>query len=209
MAGVLLAVGAIFSGFATVVDGDTVRVGTVRVRLFGIDAPELSQRCGQAGVQVACGEAAARWLRDRVQGRRLDCAVLDRDRYQRVVARCRLDGRDVGAAVVAAGWATAYRRYGTDYVADETRAHNARLGIWALGFQAPDEYRRARIASRPPQTPPRQGCLVKGNIGASGARIYHLPGSRDYAAVGIDEARGERWFCSPAEAVAAGWRPVR
>lgn len=51
------------------------------------------------------------------------------------------------------------------------------------------------------------GCQIKGNIGSSG-KVYHLPGSDSYAATQIDESKGERWFCTEAEARAAGWRPA-
>jgi endonuclease YncB( thermonuclease family) len=64
-------------------------------------------------------------------------------------------------------------------------------------------------ASVPHSTPaPVQGagCRIKGNIGSSGNRIYHVPGSSSYNATRIDTAKGERWFCSEAEARAAGWR---
>jgi hypothetical protein len=52
------------------------------------------------------------------------------------------------------------------------------------------------------------GCQIKGNIGSSG-KIYHVPGSQAYEKTKIDEARGERWFCSEDQAVAAGWRAPR
>ena len=50
------------------------------------------------------------------------------------------------------------------------------------------------------------GCDIKGNINSKGERIYHVPGGRSYASTLIDPAQGERWFCSDAEAQAAGWR---
>jgi hypothetical protein len=53
------------------------------------------------------------------------------------------------------------------------------------------------------------GCVIKGNISASGERIYHVPGNRYYDATMIDVGRGERWFCTEKEAVAAGWRPAK
>ncbi|WP_444429667.1 sunset domain-containing protein [Rhodobacter capsulatus] len=56
------------------------------------------------------------------------------------------------------------------------------------------------------QTPPG-ACRIKGNISKKG-QIFHLPGSRDYDRTRIDETRGERWFCTEAEARAAGWRPM-
>lgn len=52
-------------------------------------------------------------------------------------------------------------------------------------------------------------CLIKGNVSARGERIYHPPGCRYYGATRIDPARGERWFCSEQEAVAAGWRRTK
>jgi endonuclease YncB( thermonuclease family) len=196
------------SGTAHVADGDTLRVGATRVRLLGVDAPELSQRCGDDGRRVACGAMAAEWLRRRVAGRPIACEAVDIDRYGRSVAICRVGGADVGAAIVEAGWATAYRRYSMAYVGQEARARAARRGIWALGFEPPAAYRRERrLADVPPAPDPR--CPIKGNVSASGSRIYHMPGSRAYPEVRIDARGGERWFCSEREAVAAGWRAVR
>jgi len=47
---------------------------------------------------------------------------------------------------------------------------------------------------------------IKGNINAKGEKIYHALWSKHYAATKIDTSKGERWFCSEAEAKAAGWR---
>jgi hypothetical protein len=55
-----------------------------------------------------------------------------------------------------------------------------------------------------PTAEAQQNCLIKGNINSKGERIYHPPGCRYYAATVIDPRSGERWFCSEAEAVAAG-----
>jgi hypothetical protein len=50
-------------------------------------------------------------------------------------------------------------------------------------------------------------CVIKGNISYNtGERIYHIPGQEFYSATRINGASGERWFCSEAEAQAAGWR---
>lgn len=179
------------------------------MRLFGVDAPELSQTCDAGTSRVACGQFAARWLRTRVEGRTLRCAAVEWDRYGRVVARCSIEGTDLGQTLVEAGWATAYRKYSSVYVPAEDRARAARRGIWAFGFERPDTHRRARMALISPQAPPDPRCLVKGNVSSKGVRIYHLPGSRDYPAVRISSAKGERWFCSASDATAAGWRPAR
>ncbi|WP_446741039.1 thermonuclease family protein [Sphingomonas sp. ACRSK] len=191
------------------VDGDTRHVGGERVRLFGVDAPELSQMCGAEAPKVACGQLAARWLRSRVQGRLLRCTRVDTDRYGRLVARCNVEGSDVGRSIAEAGCATAYRKYSLDYVGAEQLARAARRGIWALGFQPPDGYRRARREALALHSAHDTRCAVKGNLNSRGSRIYHLPGSRNYAAVLISPLKGERSFCSAIEAAAAGWRPAR
>jgi hypothetical protein len=51
-------------------------------------------------------------------------------------------------------------------------------------------------------------CRIKGNISQNG-RIYHVPGSASYDQTQIDTSKGERWFCTEAEARAAGWRAPR
>jgi len=64
---------------------------------------------------------------------------------------------------------------------------------------------KARLKRRKPT----ESCRIKGEIGDAGARIYHLPGSDHYERMDIDTTKGERWFCTEAEARAAGWRPDR
>ena len=49
-------------------------------------------------------------------------------------------------------------------------------------------------------------CVIKGNINRKGEHIYHLPSQQFYARAKINEGNGERWFCTEAEALAAGWR---
>ena len=60
-----------------------------------------------------------------------------------------------------------------------------------------------------PAAAQQQPCLIKGNISSKGERIYHAPGCRYYNATVIEPQRGERWFCTEAEAVAAGWRRTK
>ena len=53
-------------------------------------------------------------------------------------------------------------------------------------------------------------CNIKGNISFNtGERIYHVPGQKYYAETIISPSKGERWFCSEKEALAAGWRKAR
>ncbi len=191
------------TGAAHVIDGDTIDVAGQRVRLHGIDAPELQQSCTRAGREWACGA----WAKDVVQqlvGRKtVICHGHDHDRYGRLVATCHVDGADLADTLVHLGAAFAYRRYSLDYIKVEAQASAARRGLWAGEAEAPSAIRTAAWADPTPDT-----CAIKGNVSASG-RIYHMPGQQHYAATRISAAKGERWFCTEAEAAQAGWRPAR
>jgi endonuclease YncB( thermonuclease family) len=213
--------GGELSGTASVIDGDTIEVDGEHVRLHGIDAPEANQTCDLDGTAWRCGQASANALALHIGRHPVICSPRTRDRYGRVVAACGLGGADIAAWMAREGWALAYRRYTDEYVADERAARAARRGIWRSTFVPPWEWRARRRARGgtvvPPQTPSPstssddhpQGCDVKGNINRKGQHIYHLPGSRSYSTTSIDPGRGERWFCSEAEAQAAGWRRAR
>lgn len=192
------------SGQARVVDGDSLVIAGKSIRLFGIDAPELKQRCDVSGRNWDCGVWAKDMLTKITGSGVLRCEALDRDRYGRTVARCTVSNRDVGAEMVRAGAATAYLRYSTDYAGTEAAAKAEARGLWSGAVMAPDAYRK--IAKRQP-TP--KGCTIKGNISAKGSRIYHMPGQRDYEATRISVAKGEAFFCTEAEARTAGFRPAK
>lgn len=150
MAVALPAAAADIRGDAVVTDGDTLRIGSARIRLFGIDAPEGKQTCQRDGIAWLCGQEAGAYLRKLAAGESVNCAEHDRDRYGRIVAICTLaDGRDVGAAMVGAGYALAYRRYGgVMYDAQESEAKAGKRGLWAGDFIPPWEWRRARSVQR-------------------------------------------------------------
>jgi endonuclease YncB( thermonuclease family) len=198
----LPALAATVEGRARVVDGDTLEVAGQKVRLFGVDAPELDQSCERGGRVWACGQAAREALAEIVGRKRLVCAVQDIDRYGRAVAVCEAGGADVGALMVRQGMALAYRRYSGRYANAEAAAQAEGLGLWTSVYVQPEAYRHAGDG----QAAPDPECVIKGNIGGKGGRIYHLPGQADYEATRINEKKGERWFCSEAEARAAGFR---
>ena len=193
-------------GPVIVIDADTIDVSGTRVRLYAIDAPELDQSCEtELGTAFDCGAWATAQVRARFEGRRAICTPRDTDRYGRVVATCTVDAQDVGREIVAEGWAFAYRRYGMDYDLEEKAAYVADRGLHGMRVQSPAWFRKTRAKGR---IPPDPACRIKGNVSRSG-RIYHVPGQEFYEQTGIVETRGERWFCSAAEAEAAGWRPAR
>jgi endonuclease YncB( thermonuclease family) len=207
-AGLAAAAPAQVTGPARVVDGDTFSVGAERVRLWGMDAPEGRQVCQNAqDLGYACGDVARDELVRLIGGRGVRCEVRDRDPYGRAVSRCVAGSTDLGEAMVRAGWAIDYVQFSRGaYASSEAEARQARRGLWAGRFETPSTWRvEARQARAAPTPPPQAGCIIKGNISAKGRRIFHVPGQEDYAATRIDASKGERWFCSPAEARSAGW----
>lgn len=192
------------TGRATVVDGDTLKIRDQSIRLFGIDALEGDQHCLIDGKRQRCAQQAALALADKIGARNVTCEKIDHDRYGRIVGVCHAGGENLNAWLVAEGWALAYRRYSRLYIEAEETARKANKGIWRTRFVKPWDARRGeRLGGNPDAD---RACPIKGNIGADDERIYHMPGGYYYADTHIDQASGERWFCSEAEARAAGWR---
>jgi endonuclease YncB( thermonuclease family) len=82
-----------FVGTARIIDGDSLEIASMRVRLFGIDAPELAQHCTAAdGRDYPCGREARERLAAAIAGRAVSCRREGRDRFRRILARC-LAGR--------------------------------------------------------------------------------------------------------------------
>lgn len=202
-------------GRATVTDGDTLTVAKQRIRLWGIDAPESAQQCTTSdGRPWRCGGRSAAALDGYVLDKTVRCQPKDTDRYGRVVAECFVQGQSVNRRMVRAGWAVAYREYATAFIADEADARQHQRNLWQGPFQMPADYRRSKRDQTARQAPVAAqpssgGCRIKGNISREGRKIYHVPGQRDYERTSIDLSRGERMFCSPADAMRAGWQPAK
>ena len=204
-------------GIIRVIDADTWDVADTRVRLHGIDAPEMAQTCdSQQRVSWPCGHWVSDQVRAHYDGKIAICETITTDRYNRTVARCWVDGRDAGQDMVANGLAFAYRKYSMEYDLDEKGAAINNRGLHAHYIQSPAQFRANPAKGRPapdrpaPDRPaPDRDCLIKGNISSKGARIYHVPGQRDYQRTVISENKGERWFCTAENALDAGWRKAK
>lgn len=129
--------------------------------------------------------------------------------------------------MVREGFALAFVKYSTAYVDDEAEARKAQRGLWSGAFIAPWDWRHRdkdttilgplsvpinaqKLLLEPASAAgaPSLDCLIKGNVNRKGERIYHLPGGLDYVKVNM-AVPGKRWFCTEAEAEAAGWRPAK
>ncbi len=220
----------VLSGVARVVDGDTLQVAGVNVRLEGIDAPERDQTCEHEGRAWACGLLADGMLRALIRGRPVTCQVTGKDVYRRALAVCHAGEDNLNSLIVRSGFAMAFRRYSDRYLPDEAAAKADHAGMWIGTFVAPWDWRRGERAevkengNALPQSfaaieqaattsassegleQPAPGCAIKGNVNRLGERIYHVPGMWDYAKVVMDPTKGKRWFCSEEDAARGGWR---
>ncbi|MFT3989008.1 thermonuclease family protein [Aestuariivirga sp.] len=195
------------SGPAYVIDGDTLDVSGVRVRLYGIDAAESRQRCVAPGRKfVRPGDQAIAQIGRMAKGG-IACQGSEHDQYGRLLAVCvTAQGEDINRALVRQGFAWAFVRYSTTYLAEQKQAQAEGLGIWQMACDTPWDFREKRWEATAQKAV--EGCPIKGNISGNG-RIYHMPWDRFYASTKIDTSKGERWFCNEAEAQAAGWRRAR
>lgn len=195
-----------------VVDGDTIHVQLPdgkkeKVRIIGIDTPETKD----PRKPVQCfGKEASKQMSKLVNGKTVVLErnpAEDRDKYKRLLRYISLNGEDIGASMVRGGYAFSYKKFPHPRLATynqlEREARGALRGLWgsACDYQSTTPV----SGSKTSPNPPIQGeCKIKGNI--SKEKIYHLPGCGSYKKTIIETDKGERWFCTEAEAVAAGWR---
>lgn len=128
-------------------DGDSLWVRPaaggppLQVRVQGIDAPEICQPFGRQAREA---------LAARVLHRRVRVSPRARDTYHRTLASVSVDGRDVGAMLVAGGfaWSSGYRGRAGPYAAEETQARQARRGLWSTAALEPRAFRRRHGSCR-------------------------------------------------------------
>ena len=194
------------TGRAGAVSGDTLTLQGKTVQLAGIEAPELAQRCRDARRRRwRCGSSARSALGRLVAGKTVTCSISAHDKSKQIMTgRCKVGDRDLGQRLVSRGHVFASGGFYASYASAEREARRAKRGIWRGSAQKPADYRTAtwdRAKRRAPG-----GCPIKGRV-RRGAKTYVVPWATNYRRVQVRTRRGERWFCSESEALAAGWQP--
>ena len=138
-------------GAPVVVDADTIEIGKIRIRIWGIDAIETDQKCLINGQTWDCAEESKSKLTEYLSGKSVSCAPQDTDRFSRVVAKCSIDGADLGEWLVSSGYAVDYPQYSSGAYADQqAQARSAKKGIWRGSFILPWAWRQSQKTEQPP-----------------------------------------------------------
>ena len=195
------------TGIPRLVDGDSIRIADVDIRLHGIDAPEAKQLCLVKGDDWACGETATKALKKIIGKASIRCEWKQRDRFERALGTCYRDGHDIGELMVERGLAVAYTGYSGKYIMNQEEAKKARKGLWGAQFIPPWDWRRGVRLSG--DDLPDNGCEIKGNVNRKGNKIYHIKGWRDHAKVRLKAEEGDQCFRSVFDAEMAGFRPAQ
>jgi len=129
-------------GNAKIIDGDTIHIDQNRIRLHGIDAPEINQKCFDNNTSWECGKDSAFALNKIINNHKVKCKIKGIDKYERYIGICFSHKRNINKMMVRLGWAIAYRYYSLDYVAEEFIAKSKKLGIWKSKFEEPYLFRK-------------------------------------------------------------------
>ena len=141
-------------GIPRIVDGDTVHIKEYKIRLEGIDAPEIRQKCKKEKLKISsiigftfykdynCGEVSKENLEAKVDRSIIKCISSSKDRYERYLAKCFKNKINLNRWMVRNGHAVAYRRYSKEYIIDEEFAKENKLGLWRGKFVLPEKWRK-------------------------------------------------------------------
>ena len=129
-------------GKAKIIDGDTIHIGKNKIRLHGIDAPEINQTCSIGDQLWNCGIKSSKVLESIILESEVKCKIMDIDQYKRLIAVCLVNETNINQYMVRNGWAVAYRYYSLDYIGDEKIAKKNKTGIWQGKFKNPYLFRK-------------------------------------------------------------------
>ena len=119
-----------------VIDGDTINLNGQKIRFSGIDTPELKQTCSIDEKINFCGIEAKKLLIKKIGNNEV------KDQYKRILAECFVNNESLSSFLVKQGYGFAYRKYSKKFIKDEEYAKINKLGMWAMKFEYPWDYRK-------------------------------------------------------------------
>ncbi len=125
-----------------VIDGDTIKINSIKYRFSGIDTPEINQTCKKDEEIIYCGIIAKKKLIEKIGSHIPNCIAESTDIYNRIIAECFVNNESLSKYLVRNGYAFAYRKYSKKFIVDEDYAKKNKLGLWQMEFQYPWEYRK-------------------------------------------------------------------
>ncbi len=199
-----------------VIDGDTIDVSinqkNVRVRLIGINTPETvdPRRPVECFGQEA-SKKAKELLLNKMVSLEMDISQSDKDKYGRLLRYVRVGDVFVNLEMITQGFAYEYTyitpyKYQKSFKLAQAEARTAKRGLWADGICGQKNSTTKIISVTSTTSSISKTCLIKGNISSKKEKIYHIPNCVYYKKTVINPTAGEEWFCSEAEAKAAGFR---
>lgn len=202
-----------YYSIVSVVDGDTVKIninGKVETfRLIGMDTPETVD----PRKPVQCfGTEASNKAKELLSGKKVRIETDDSqgtyDKYNRMLGYIFLENNlFYNKHMIEQGYAHEYTyntpyKYQTEFKNAQKEAQDNERGLWSSNTCGGNTTNPDTSV----QTDVPGSCSIKGNIGSTGEKIYHIIGCGSYIKTVIDESKGEKYFCSEQEALSAGWR---
>ncbi|OGK64525.1 hypothetical protein A2313_04735 [Candidatus Roizmanbacteria bacterium RIFOXYB2_FULL_41_10] len=174
-----------------IIDGDTIELDNgERVRYLGVDTPEIGECYATAAISLNRQLVLNKQVHLQTDANKLD-------QYGRILAYVFVSKIMINQELLRQG-AGAYfedylnHRYQAELIAAAQGAHQNKTGLWRTCAQ--DK---------------KLGCLIKGNLDPNDRRFYHLPGFRHYSQIVMNLDKGDRWFCTEPDAIAAGFKRAR
>ena len=142
------------SGNAQIIDGDTIKINSNKIRLYGIDAPEFNQLCKKPYLTIfiftfnkdyRCGKISTEKLKKKINNKVINCKILDIDRYKRLIGECYKRNLNLNSWLVSNGYAVAYKKYSRKYSYLEKQAKDNQKGIWGGNFDMPWNWRKKKF----------------------------------------------------------------
>tara|TARA_B100000953_G_C17821494_1_gene358714 strand:+ start:90 stop:548 length:459 start_codon:yes stop_codon:yes gene_type:complete len=135
----------VFADNLRIIDGDTIELNGERIRFSGIDTPEPKQICTLDNIEIFCGNLASIVLKEKIGNEIVSCErEPEKDFFGRTLGECFINDESLSKFLVRNGYAFAFIKYSKKFVEDEKYAKKNNLGLWAMEFEFPWDFRKKK-----------------------------------------------------------------